>query len=259
MGTAGGTGGFRAPARRRHVRRGERRRPHRRRPPAFVAAHRAHGGIATIAVKQVDDPSHYGVVVHDEQGRVTGFQEKPARDEARSHLCNCGIYAFEPAIFDYIPPGAVRRLRQGRLPGAAGRRACRSTCGALDTYWNDVGSLSEYRRGNFDALAGRVAARHAGSRAAPGRVGRRGHARSADDVEIVPPVLIGDGCRVAAGARLVGPLVDRRRLHDRPRRRARGRHPLERHRDRPPGVAWRAASWVATSRSATTPWCTRAR
>ena len=71
---------------------------------AFVAAHRAAGGMATMAVKQVDDPSHYGVVVHDDELRVHGFQEKPAGDEARSDLCNCGIYAFEPAIFDYVPP-----------------------------------------------------------------------------------------------------------------------------------------------------------
>ncbi len=73
---------------------------------AFVAAHREHGAVATIAVKEVDDPSHYGVVVHDDEGRVVGFQEKPPRAEARSRLCNCGIYAFEPAIFDLMPPGA---------------------------------------------------------------------------------------------------------------------------------------------------------
>src|SRR5665647_3589462 len=69
---------------------------------AFVAAHRRHGGIASLAVKQVDDPSLYGVVVHDASARITGFQEKPAAADALSDLCNCGIYAFEPAIFDYV-------------------------------------------------------------------------------------------------------------------------------------------------------------
>ena len=44
------------------------------------------------------DPSLYGVVVTDDDGRVVGFQEKPSREEARSHLCNCGIYVFEPEI-----------------------------------------------------------------------------------------------------------------------------------------------------------------
>ena len=36
--------------------------------------------LEAMAVKQVGDPSLYGVVVH-EQGRVTGFQEKPPTDE----------------------------------------------------------------------------------------------------------------------------------------------------------------------------------
>jgi NDP-sugar pyrophosphorylase family protein len=172
---------------------------------AFVAAHRAHGGIATIAVKEVDDPSHYGVVVHDERGRVTGFQEKPAKAEALSHVCNCGIYAFEPEIFDFIPVGRFCDYAKDVFPAllAAGRPF---SVWPLDTYWNDVGSLREYRRSNFDALAGRVAV------TVPGRELRLGvwvgeGTEVADDVEIVPPVLIGDGCRVAAGARLVGPLV----------------------------------------------------
>ena len=144
-------------------------------------------------------------MVHDPAGRVTGFQEKPARADARSNLCNCGIYAFEPAIFDLIPPktfvdyakDVFPRLLADGEPFHVWR---------LDSYWNDVGSIHEYRRGNFDALLGRVAV------TLPGRELRLGvwvgeGTEVAGDAEIVPPVLIGDGCRVAAGARLVGPLV----------------------------------------------------
>jgi len=172
---------------------------------SFVAAHRESGGIATIAVKEVDDPSHYGVVVHDAEGRVTGFQEKPARGQALSRLCNCGIYAFEPAIFDLIPPGTFVDYAKDVFPALLAADEPFHVW-RLDTYWNDVGSIREYRRSNFDALLGRVAV------TLPGRELRLGvwvgeGTEVADDVEIVPPVLIGDGCRVAAQARLVGPLV----------------------------------------------------
>jgi NDP-sugar pyrophosphorylase family protein len=172
---------------------------------SFVAAHCAHGGIATIAVKEVDDPSHYGVVVHDADGRVTGFQEKPAAADALSRLCNCGIYAFEPAIFDLIPPGAFCDYAKDIFPRLLADDEPFHVW-RLETYWNDVGSLREYRRGNFDALRGRVAV------SMPGRELRLGvwvgdDTEVADDVEIVPPVLIGDGCRVAAQAKLIGPLV----------------------------------------------------
>ena len=172
---------------------------------ALVAAHRAHGGIATIAVKEVDDPSHYGVVVHDAADRVTGFQEKPSKAEALSHLCNCGIYAFEPAIFDRIPPGTFVDYAKNVFPSLlAGDDPF--YVWRLETYWNDVGSLREYRRGNFDALRGRVAV------TMPGRELRLGvwvgeGSQVADDVVIVPPVLIGDVCRVESGARLIGPLI----------------------------------------------------
>src|SRR3990167_6567846 len=43
----------------------------------LVRQHKLKGAIATIAVKQVADVSQFGVVLTDEQGFITGFQEKP--------------------------------------------------------------------------------------------------------------------------------------------------------------------------------------
>ena len=42
-------------------------------------------------------------MIVDDDGRIQGFQEKPAPGEALSDLGNCGIYVFEPEIFDYFP------------------------------------------------------------------------------------------------------------------------------------------------------------
>jgi len=47
---------------------------------AFAARHREAGGIATLAVKKVPDTREFGVVLHDREGRITGFQEKPSPD-----------------------------------------------------------------------------------------------------------------------------------------------------------------------------------
>jgi len=172
---------------------------------ALLAAHRAHGGIATMAVKHVDDPSRYGVVVCDADGRVTGFQEKPPREEARSNLCNCGIYVFEPQILDYVPEGAVVDWARDVFPAllAEGRPF---HVWPLAGYWNDVGSIDAYRAGNFDALLGRVKVRVPGREAAP-RVWVGEGTEVAAGVRIEPPVLLGAGCRVEPEVELIGPLI----------------------------------------------------
>jgi len=172
---------------------------------AFVAAHKASGGIATMAVKQVADPSLYGVVVHDDELRVRGFQEKPNAAEARSDLCNCGIYAFEPAIFDFIPPrtfvdwaeDVFPALLAGDVPFHVWR---------LEAYWNDVGNIEQYRASNFDALFGRVQLEVPGRPVQPGVWVGEGTQIEAD-VLLEAPILIGAGCLIESESELIGPLI----------------------------------------------------
>ncbi len=172
---------------------------------AFVAAHRRSGGIASLAVKRVADTSQYGVVVADGDGRITGFQEKPAPEDALSDVANTGIYAFEPAIFEYIPAGEFVDWAKDVFPALL-------TDGApfhrwvLDAYWNDVGDLVQYRNGNVDALTGRVDVQLPGRRL-PGDVWVGDGARIDVAAEVTGPAVIGAGCVVEAGARLAGPLV----------------------------------------------------
>lgn len=79
---------------------------------ALVKRHRESGGIGTIALWQVEDPTAFGVVEMDKSGRVVNFQEKPTREEARSDLINAGFYVFEPEILDYIGKGQVSIERE---------------------------------------------------------------------------------------------------------------------------------------------------
>ena len=96
--------------------------------------HESHDGIATLATKRVADTSQFGVAITGADGRIQGFQEKPDPAEALSDLANCGIYMFRSEVFDFFPdpgdqqggrarrPARLRRLGDGRLPGAAGER-----------------------------------------------------------------------------------------------------------------------------------------
>lgn len=172
---------------------------------AFLEAHRRGGGIATLAVKEVDDPSLYGVVVAGEEGRITGFQEKPPAEEALSHWCNTGIYAFEPEIFEYVRPGTFVDWAKDVFPALleAGVPFYRW---ALDGYWNDVGNIEEYRRSNFDALLGRVRI-HIPGRVISDRVWVGEGTQIEPGVRIQPPVLVGAGCLIESESELIGPLI----------------------------------------------------
>ncbi len=112
----------------------------------LVAAHRRYGSIATMAVKEVADPSLYGVVVTDDDDRVVGFQEKPTREEARSRLCNCGIYVFEPEIFSHIPAGEFDDFGSRVFPDLL-RQRVPFHAHTVGGYWSDVGNLQRVRPG----------------------------------------------------------------------------------------------------------------
>jgi len=172
---------------------------------AFVAAHRRNRGVASLAVKRVDDPSLYGIVVHDASGRITGFQEKPAAADALSDLCNCGIYAFEPAIFDHVPADDFVDWARDVFPALLAADVP-FYCWPLESYWNDVGSIEQYRLSNFDALLGRVKLDVPGRQIRP-RVWVGPGSQIDPHVRIEAPVLIGAGCLVESEAELIGPLI----------------------------------------------------
>ena len=162
---------------------------------AFWKRHKDAGGIATLALKRVDDPSQLGVVIVDDDGRIQGFQEKPAPGEELSNLGSCGIYMFEPEIFDYFPEEEFVDWAQDVYPALLDQDV--SFYGhEIAEYWNDVGSFEEYRQGNFDALEGRVKVEMPG-------IGPN----LPKDAEVEGPVFIGEGCEIASGVRLTGPVV----------------------------------------------------
>ncbi|MBR84501.1 MAG: hypothetical protein CMA85_00935 [Euryarchaeota archaeon] len=69
--------------------------------------HNSNGGIATISLWKVDDPSRFGVADYiEETGKIMRFQEKPPIEEAYSNLINAGTYLLEHEIFDMMPEGA---------------------------------------------------------------------------------------------------------------------------------------------------------
>ncbi len=155
----------------------------------LVAMHRERGASATIALSRVDDPSRYGLVRIDGDGRVLAFLEKPEPEEIDTDLINAGAYVLEPSVLDLIEEGRAVSIEREIFPSliGAGLHAL-----AQPGYWSDVGTPESYIAAHHDLLAGRIRSQLPGL--SPG-------ARWIDDAATVSPAAACEApCHVAAGA-----------------------------------------------------------
>ncbi|MDP9463098.1 MAG: NDP-sugar synthase [Actinomycetota bacterium] len=119
---------------------------------ALVDFHRRHSAEATIHLIAVDDPSSFGVVATDGDGRVERFVEKPAPGTAPSNKINGGTYVLEPSVLRRIPVGRKVSIERVTFPEvvAGGRLYAMAT----DDYWIDAGNPELYLQANLDLLDG---------------------------------------------------------------------------------------------------------
>lgn len=177
---------------------------------SLVEWHKAKAATATILLTPVEDPSVFGVVPTDDEGRVTAFIEKPPPGQAPSNEINAGIYVLEPAVLDYIPAGEVWSAERALFPALVEDEAgvfARST----DAYWMDIGTPEKYLAANLDALAGRYRCAAVPEPGAEAVVGKE-ESRVARDAEVSLSCLgrgstIGEGAIVTRSVLLPGAIV----------------------------------------------------
>ena len=171
----------------------------------FYNYHKSQGNIATLALKKVPDPTNYGVVLLDEGGQITDFQEKPSWEGAISKLANTGIYLFENEIFDHIPDGQFSDFGKDIFPDLLKKGEPISGF-VMRGYWCDIGDLEVYREAHYDMLTGLVEVDIPGKRFESNVwLGERPVIHP--DTVIVGPVVIGDDCFIGRGAKIFGPVV----------------------------------------------------
>lgn len=113
---------------------------------AMIRAHLKNplNPVATIALVRVPNPSDYGVPVLDGD-RITQFLEKPKAPP--SHYINCGLFVFEPTIFDYADPNKTKLMNETDIFPALAR------AGKLAGYkleasarWYDTGTFERWEK-----------------------------------------------------------------------------------------------------------------
>lgn len=120
---------------------------------ALIDFHRTSGAEATISLTPVDDPSVFGVVPTDDQGRVEAFIEKPPRDEAPTDYINAGTYVFERSVLDRIPGERRVSIERETFPALVEGGALFAL--GSEAYWLDTGTPDAYLRAHRDLLLGR--------------------------------------------------------------------------------------------------------
>ena len=119
---------------------------------ALVRFHRDRGATATIHLTAVDDPSRFGVVPTDDDGRVLAFVEKPPPGEAPTNLINAGTYVLEPSVVERVPDGARMSIERQVFPDMAAEGEVYAW--PSDAYWLDTGTPTAYLKAQADLLDG---------------------------------------------------------------------------------------------------------
>ena len=178
--------------------------------------HKSHGQEGTIVVTKVEEPSKYGVVVHQKghPSRIDRFVEKPV--EFVGNRINAGIYILNPSILERIELRPTS-IEQETFPAMVTDGQLHSF--DLEGFWMDVGQPKDFLTGTclyLSSLAKKGSKLlslssesyvHGGNVMVDptAKIGK--NCRIGPNVTIGPNVVIGDGVRLQRSVILGGSRV----------------------------------------------------
>jgi NDP-sugar pyrophosphorylase family protein len=121
----------------------------------MMAFHKNKKADITISLTSVEDPTAYGLVPVDSEGRVLEFLEKPGQDEITTDLINAGIYIIEPHVMKLVPAGKRYSFERQLFPDVL-EKGYRIFGYVSRAYWLDVGTPQKYLMANWDVLLKKV-------------------------------------------------------------------------------------------------------
>ena len=164
-----------------------------------IKEHNERGAAATLVLAPVENPSAYGLVETEPDGRVRRFLEKPKPEEISVNTINAGTYVLEPRVLDFIPANENYSFEYQLFPDLLQRGEPVYAHIPDKTYWIDIGTPERYLQVHHDLLAGNVSHIKLDE--------RRGEFESATAAEIDERSLIADDCTIKPGAQIINSVL----------------------------------------------------
>jgi mannose-1-phosphate guanylyltransferase / phosphomannomutase len=175
---------------------------------AAIQFHEKNKAKATMILTRVENPLAFGVVITDQEGKITRFLEKPTWGEVFSDTVNTGIYILEPEVLDLIPEKAEFDFSKNLFPKML-EEGMPLYGYIAQGYWADIGNLDQYRLAHQDVFAGKVEVGIKGT-----RLNKMGKEIWAGEKTHIDPsahlsgtVVLGKNCNVGKNAKIVNSVL----------------------------------------------------
>ncbi|HEY0427937.1 MAG TPA: NDP-sugar synthase [Pyrinomonadaceae bacterium] len=167
-----------------------------------IEFHREKKAEATIVLTPVENPSAYGLVETEADGRVLRFREKPKPeelDELTTNNINAGIYVLEPTVLGIIPKGENRSFEYNVFPDLLEKQKAFYAYVLQKNYWRDIGTPKSYLDAHQDFFAGKIKNFEIKNKSAGADIS---HKASVDKNSV-----IADECVIKPGARITNSVI----------------------------------------------------
>jgi len=175
----------------------------------IIEFHKKKNARITLTLTQVEDPTAYGLILTDKEGKVSRFIEKPSWEQVSSYsrqglaanTINAGIYVIDPVIFRDVPKGVEYSFERQLFPSLLEKKE--PIYGFIsDRYWIDIGKPSQYRQAHEAILRNEVAVKIYGTRT-DGRIWIGDNSKLNPAVKLLGPAIIGRDVSIGAESKIM--------------------------------------------------------
>ena len=120
-----------------------------------IQFHEEKDALMTIFMAKTKNPTYYGIMKVNDEGKIIAFKEKPKSNEVFSNIVNTGIYVVNPKIFSYFPQKETIDFSKEILPILL-QNGSKIVGYLAEGYWIDIGNHSQYEQAKEDLKQNKV-------------------------------------------------------------------------------------------------------